>query len=285
MSNVHTIQDLQLRPQTLVYSELVDRFKHLVGLPVESYNNVCPRILIGLDHASLGHALKSREGKPFEPIAAKTRLGWVVYGSCSRTEREMNYVNVHTIKVCKYQVESDENLHTAIKNYFALDSLGVTKSERNLLSTEDQRAMDMLGKLTTRKEGRFESGLLWKYDDVRLPNSKGMAYRRWLCLDRRMKRDQEFSESVLRKMIEYEEKGYVRKLTESELSANQSLEWYLPVFPVVNPNKPGKVRLVWDAAATAFGISLNLLLLKGPEFESSGSQFAEISARSTCRFY
>ena len=269
MKNVQTIQDLQLRPQTMVFSELKEQFSYLDGLPVESYINVCPRILIGLDNAFLGHVLKSREGRPHEPIAVKTQLGWIIYGTSSQKGRSTSFVNVHTIKVCDCNLKTDEDMHLAMKRYFDLDSLGISKPDRILQSAEEQRAMQLLEKQTIPKAGRYESGLLWKYDDVRLPNSKEMAYKRWLCLDRRMNRDTQFSETVQQKMREYVSKGYVRKLTEPELKHRPTREWYLPVFPVVNPNKPDKVRLVWDAAASAYGISLNSLLLKGPDLLTS----------------
>ncbi|XP_062713921.1 uncharacterized protein LOC134290744 [Aedes albopictus] len=269
ITNVHTIESLQLRPQTLVFAELLQRFQHLEGLSIESYENVCPRILIGLDNASLGNAMKSREGKPYEPIAVKTRLGWIVYESCSRTPQNVNYVNVHAIEVCECNSTTDDNLHSAIKNYFALDSLGIVKPEKVLRSADEERAMKILETQTTQIGGRYETGLLWKFDNVRLPNSSGMAHRRWECLERRMKRDQLFADVVRSKMADYAEKGYVRRLTKEELKTPNVRKWFLPVFPVVNPNKPGKVRLVWDAAATAYGVSLNSLLLKGPDLLTS----------------
>ncbi|XP_062706872.1 uncharacterized protein LOC134283936 [Aedes albopictus] len=269
LTNVQTIHDLQLRPQTMVLSELQERFSYLSGLPVESYINVCPRILIGLDNAYLGHVLKSREGKPREPIAVKTQLGWIIYGSCNQKRRSSNYVNVHTIKVCDCNPQTDENLHLAMKTYFDLDSLGILTPNKTLRSPEEQRAVELLEKQTIPKAGRYEAGLLWKYENVRLPNSKDMAYKRWQCLDRRMNQDKQLSATIQQKMADYVSKGYVRKLTEPELNVRPAREWYLPVFPVMNPNKPNKVRLVWDAAACAYGISLNSLLLKGPDLLTS----------------
>ena len=42
-------------------------------------------------------------------------------------------------------------------------------------------------------------------------------------------------------------------------------EWYLPHHPVVNPNKPGKVRRVCNAVAKYKDICLNDKLLAGPD--------------------
>ena len=41
--------------------------------------------------------------------------------------------------------------------------------------------------------------------------------------------------------------------------------WYLPHHPVFNPNKPDKVRMVFDSAATYKGVSLNSKLVTGPD--------------------
>ena len=66
-------------------------------------------------------------------------------------------------------------------------------------------------------------------------------------------------------MKEYVAKGYARKLTPEEAAVTGSRTWYLPHFLVLNPNKPGKVRVVFDAAAEYGGTSLNNNLLHGPD--------------------
>ncbi|XP_062541078.1 uncharacterized protein LOC134209112 [Armigeres subalbatus] len=80
-----------------------------------------------------------------------------------------------------------------------------------------------------------------------------------------MEPDPDLARTVKEKLKDYIAKGYVRKLTTEELSESHERIWYLPIFLVTNPNKPGKLRLVWDAAATLNGVSLNSALLTGPD--------------------
>lgn len=93
-----------------------------------------------------------------------------------------------------------------------------------------------------------------------------MAVRRLQCLERRMQNDPVIDESVRRQMKEYQQKGYIHKATQKDFNeADPRRSWYLPLGVVINPKKPSKIRIFCDAAAKVDGISLNTMLLKGPD--------------------
>ncbi|XP_058817070.1 uncharacterized protein LOC131680369 [Topomyia yanbarensis] len=203
---------------------------HASGLPIESYYDTASRILIGVDHAKLGHVTKSRKGKTKEPVAVKTCLGWCVYGYIEQSSSSTSVVNHHMLDIYPCNQENCEYLHKAMKEYFPLDSMGAVKPEKFLVSTEDARALQMLDTLTPRKGDRYESGLLWKYDGVRPPNNKTMALKHWECLEHRMQNDLALAEVLNTKIANYISKGYIRKLTDAELTIKHPRIWYLPVF-------------------------------------------------------
>lgn len=138
-------------------------------------------------------------------------------------------------------------------------------------SADEKRAREIMEATTVRTEsGKFQTGLLWKYDLIEFPDSKPMAERRLQCLEKRLSKDPVLYDKVREQGSNYLSKGYAHKATEKELQqTNPSQVWYLPLGVVVNPRKSGKVRVVWDAAATVRGVSLNSVLLKGPDLLQS----------------
>ena len=66
------------------------------------------------------------------------------------------------------------------------------------------------------------------------------------------------------------QKVFVRILDEAELENTKSdLQWYVLHLPVLNPNKPDKVRQVCNAASKFGGVSLNDNLMAGPDLLQS----------------
>ncbi|XP_058837183.1 uncharacterized protein LOC131693415 [Topomyia yanbarensis] len=264
INDVRTVNELTLPEQNLDYDKLARHYRHLQGLPIASYTKAIPRLLIGVNNANLTVPLQAREGKRTEPIAVKTRLGWCIFGGGE--SRDTHSLNYHA---CECAGTGDQELHNAVKDYFSMEDAGV-QPPVVLESVEDTRAREIMERTTIRVGEQFQTGLLWRYDEIEFPDSYNMAVKRFECLERRMLRDPELAANLKKQIAEYQLKGYAHRATQKELAlADPKRVWYLPLGVVTNPRKPGKVRLIWDAAAKVDGISLNSMLLKGPDQLSS----------------
>lgn len=257
LDRVRTVSNLNLPSQTQSADEL-QKYSHLHGISLPLFHNAVPQMLIGLPHAKLLSPSKVKIGNDGEPAAAKTPLGWVVYGSTDDNHNRVLHIN-------EQECVPDSVLDEEVIKYFALESLGVTLRHSDILSGEEQRALNIMEK-TTKFHGTFyETGLLWKYQNISLPNSYEMARNRLNHLQTKLEKEPELGRVVESLIQEYLEKGYARKLSSDELTEVGNKSWYLPTFIVRNPNKPQKIRLVWDAAAKTRNVSLNSMLLKGPD--------------------
>ncbi|XP_065077560.1 uncharacterized protein LOC135700833 [Ochlerotatus camptorhynchus] len=256
LHSVRTVGKLMLPRQRLDYQELATQYQHMRGLSIESYDGQ-PELLIGLNNIHSFAPMEAKVGAPVEPIAVRCKFGWTVYGPRhSATVAAGNYFGYH-------QAITNEDLHELLKSHYALEESVVMVPQE---STEEKRAREILERTTKRVGDRFETGLLWKTDDPKFPVSFPMAVRRMKQLEKRLQKNPELHENVCKQIDEYQEKGYAHLATEDELAGTPPDEvWYLPLSVVQNPKKPGKIRLVWDAAATVQGVSLNSLLLKGPD--------------------
>ncbi|XP_062714355.1 uncharacterized protein LOC134291087 [Aedes albopictus] len=260
LNNVRTVQKLDLPHQTLQYDALKDAYPHLRGLPVASYSKATPGIIIGMEHARLLATLKIREGNADDPVAAKTRLGWCIYGKQFWSDKSVEHLNLHSSL-------GNRELHEQMKGFFGIEEATITVKPE---ADDDKRARQIM-ETTTRRVGKaFETGLLWRHEEVCFPDSYRMAEKRLVQLEKRLNRDPALKEKICCQIEEYERKGYAHRLTDEEIrSSDPKRIWYLPLGVVQNPKKPEKVRLIWDAAARSSGVSLNDMLLKGPDLLTS----------------
>ncbi|XP_070067103.1 uncharacterized protein [Drosophila virilis] len=141
----------------------------------------------------------------------------------------------------------------------------VSVSSHPLRSKEDERSMEIMEATTTYLEDEklWQTGLLWRFDRMHLPDFYQMAVKRLKCLEASLPKHPPLKEFMMNTMHDYKQKGYIRRLKDRKLLANTT-SWFLPIFTVTNPSKK-KTRLVWDAAAKVSGMSLNDCLLKGPD--------------------
>ncbi|XP_062537781.1 uncharacterized protein LOC134206100 [Armigeres subalbatus] len=222
---------------SLRYQELAQIFPHLRGLPLQDHTLIQPKLLIGLDNLQLGVPLKLRQGRAGEPIAAKCRLGWGIYGGKQDAIHTESVANFHVAEV----TDSDQLMNDQLRNFFTMENMGSEGTQEKLESEEDKRANRILSETTRRIAVGFETGLLWKTDYVELPDSYPMALRRLQSLEKKLLKQPEIKIRVQEQIAEYEQKGYAHRITDAELrTADPRRVWYLPLGIVLNPKKPGK---------------------------------------------
>lgn len=269
LNGVYTFKGLCLPVQSQIKAETI-KYKHLQGIDLPEFHNVQPQILIGLPHANLCAGRQLKSGGPNEPVANKTSLGWVLYGNVEKDQQ--NSSNFPIVSVMKYENihgkcdKCDSYMHDMVHYYMSIDSFGINKTKK-ILSGEEKQVEKIVKQTLTydQERKRYRIGLFWKDGDVNLPNSRQMALKRLIAVERSLSK-RNLMDWANDRFNELLAKGYVRKANEDDLNTNWRKVFYLPIVVVVNENKiPPKPRLVLDGAAEVDGKSLNSFLLAGPD--------------------
>ncbi|XP_013406078.1 uncharacterized protein LOC106170651 [Lingula anatina] len=214
-------------------------------------------LLIGVDQPEAHIQYGIRRGSKDQPIAVQTYLGWSLIGTDSHLSQS-SPLSVNLLSV------SDQSL----EQFWSTETFGVSYQYSNPFLTEDRKAEAMLDKSKKLVNGNYEVGMLWKSEKSTLPNNLEMAKDRYRLLNKRFEKDRNFEEKYRGIMRDNISRGYARKLTPEEAGLCSQRTWYLPHHAVTNTQK-GKLRLVYDAAATYKGVSLNKALMTGPDLLNS----------------
>ena len=193
------------------------------------------------------------------PLAVRLLIGWVLSGPLPSSS---GLVSTYF----KANMEQDFELASQVKSWYAMESYGAL-NQVDPRSASDACAHDVFENTAVHNGKRYDVGMPWAEDNnIELPNNYFSALVQLKSLEKRLTKDQTLREKYSNTVKEDLDKGYVVRVKEAYKAESRSeREWYLPHHPVVNPNKPGKVRRVLNGAAKFHGASLNKPLLTGPD--------------------
>lgn len=213
-------------------------------------------ILIGLDNADMHVAEREIRGKPGEPIARLTPLGWTCVGSTVPGGSDIRTNFVHTYFV--------QQIDETLRKFWEVESC--TSSDQ-LLSPSDRAVIESTTSSMkySSSEQRYQVGIPWKQDPTELPCNYELAIRRLEGTEKRLVRDPTVATAYCATIQQYLSKGYIQQVEAVDRSENQ---WYLPHFAVIRPDKSTtKTRIVFDASATYKNTSLNSVISQGPNLQ------------------
>ncbi|XP_068234192.1 uncharacterized protein [Palaemon carinicauda] len=215
---------------------------------------------------TLGQALQPLEVVPtsgYGPFAVRYLHGWTVNGPV-HVKFSSNGVSCHRLLVSDVQHVTDCITVESIRKYFELDfserDLGSVPDERGL-SFEDTRFVKRCQDDIEFRDGHFQLPMPFRDPNVNLPNNKKQAVSRAKWQRRKMKNSEDYRQQYTAFMNKLFEKGYAYKIPDDEV--NKIPVWYLPHHAVFHPKKR-KIRVVFYCSAKFEGVSLNDVLLQGP---------------------
>ena len=141
------------------------------------------------------------------------------------------------------------------------------QDEKVGLSAEDREFLGIMdGEFCMHSSGNWVAPLPFKSSRQRLPNNRQQALHRAKILDSSLKSNSVKRSHFVTFMKEIFDSGHAERAP----PLNDTEEcWYLPLFGVYHPKEPDQIRGIFDASAKHKGVSLNKVLLSGPDLTNS----------------
>ncbi|XP_078311581.1 uncharacterized protein LOC144618784 [Crassostrea virginica] len=242
-------------------------------------------LLLGRDVPYVHRILDQRTGHPDAPIGLRSPLGWTVVGDvCLGSQHHSGSVNVYKtyilsngrpslLQPCENELTIKEPPVPHMSATHPLDYSGnniftlTPHDNKQGWSTEDRAFLQEMNKEFKKNgDGNWEAPLPFRSQRPRLPNNRAMALDRANRFDASLRRD-----PLKRKhFLDFMQKLFDNKHVEIAPPVEMDEEvWYLPVFGVYHPRKPDQIRGVFDSSAAFRGLSLNDVLMSGPDLNNS----------------
>ena len=141
------------------------------------------------------------------------------------------------------------------------------------MSLADERELEIIkAGLTFREkdahsgESHWDAKYPWKEDPASLPYNRKAVEATFRRTEKRLDQDPTWKEAYAKQIHEMIERGAAVKLTEAMMREWPGAVWWVSHLAAPNPHSvTTPVRIVWDSSQVFKGVSLNNILLKGPD--------------------
>ena len=215
-------------------------------------------LLIGSEAPQVLQPKEFRESKDGGPFATRTIFRWVLNGPLGRKESKAPTANF---------LDTRAKLSKQFEDFCNLEFNDSSYEPQACMSQNDRKALHIMEGSAKLSNGHCEIALHWKNDPPLLMNNKSQARQRLHPLKKRLHRYLALHKKYRDFMDDLINKGYARKVSKENL--DNSNVWYLPHHAVFHPQKPDKVRVVFNCSAKFQGTSLNDQLLQGPNLTNT----------------
>lgn len=264
ISEAFLVPKISLSPRKIDWPKLKKHWAHLADLNLPAIDSSQVGVLIGADQLSAHIQKEIRESiEDGGPTAILTQFGWSVVGKIP------NFLVAGPSKKLCINIQSvshDEALCNLVEQFHSTESFGTDVYAPTITSAEDAQVIAVLESSAIFIGCGWQVDLPLRSEDFVFPNNRKQAVSRYYGMERRLSlpENQHYADKynlIIKKLID---SGTAVKVNSSAINQPEGMIWYLPHHFVENPNKPGKIRVVMDCAASFCQVSLNTQLFRGP---------------------
>ncbi|XP_032785664.2 uncharacterized protein LOC116923312 [Daphnia magna] len=263
------VPSINLSQRKINWRGIKKRWEHLADIDLPAIDSSKVEILVGMDMLPALRTLNTAAPNDGEtgPTALQTCFGWAVVGKIPLClvagPSNKSSVNLGFVR-------QEPFLSEVVDRFHLTETFGVVAktAKTNPAANEDEQMLSILQRSIKFIGCGYQVELPLRQDRPVIPNNRGQAVSRFCGLERRML-EPHMRETAAKYVTIVENlisSGTVVAVNWSDINKPEGMVWYLPHFYVVNPNKPEKIRVVFDCAALYRGVSLNHYLLRGPPF-------------------
>ena len=257
-----TIQNVTGSLRPIDWAAESKKFSHLQGIPFDRPNKGNISVLIGLDNVYLHQSLQEIYGNKSEPIARLTPLGWTAVGRTTvggDTKTSTRFINTFF-----HNKQDIQNIENKLLSFWEIEEVGSYDQGKMCISDREINDKTKNSIRYFNKNNRYQVSIPWNENKPKLGNNYKMAYQRLKNTEQKLAKNVNLKKRYSDIIDSYEKKGYIRKIQNKA-----EARWFLPHFPIIREDKQtSKIRIVFDAAATFNGISLNDTIHSGPKLQN-----------------